>query len=115
VTTRGDLHVKCVAYLVVDLGLEAAFGDLTERERSILLARLRLPNVEEDTEEGLTRYRKVHDAASVAGSYAPEVTDKTSQLFARLRGRVDSGDARTVAVEARRHVQRAAELLSALT
>lgn len=112
---KGDVHAKCLAYLVIDLGLEAAFGNLTNRERSILLARLALPTADHDRAEGRMRYRKVHEAAALAGSYAPEVTDKTAELLNRMRRRAQEGSRATeITAEARRHIEQAAELLGLL-
>lgn len=114
-TPRGVVHSKCLAYLIIDVGLEAAFGTLTPRERDILVARFGLPTVSDDSAQGRTRYRKVQDAAEVAGSYAPEVTSTTAELLTRMRQRGEAAArATSTTAEAREHVQVAAQLLAEL-
>lgn len=117
VTRWGDVHTRCLAYLVVSNGLEATFGPLTARQRDVALARLNLPSVAADRADGVTRYRKVHDAAEVAGSYAPEVTDTTAELFRNARDRAPASPEmnKELAVKIRQHLDQVASLLAQLT
>jgi hypothetical protein len=108
--------MRCLAYLIVDLGVQRAFGDLRRRDRRILDARLRLPSVESDRAAKIKRYRQVQDTARFAGSYAPEITNQTKILIARLEKRSDrlAQEAQLIE-EARTCIDRTAKILEDLT
>ena len=114
-TSKGPVHMRCLAYLVIDLGVERAFGSLGWRDRQILDARLLLPTVESDRKANVKRYRKVHPTALATGSYAPEVTNRIKVLMDRVqkRSRRVAQEAQLIA-EAKDCIKRTSEILETL-
>lgn len=114
-TPRGPVHVRCLAYVVIDLGLERAFGALSARDRAIAISKLKLPTVDDDQRDGVTRYRKVGEMGRDLGLHPPQFTPQLTRLIdsVQKRSAVVGQEAQRIA-EAQDHLRNAAKLLDAL-
>jgi hypothetical protein len=86
-TSAGSVHVSCLAYHVIDLGLDRAFGKMSARSRRVIKSRLKLPTPASDRRDKIVRYREVAAVSRDTGLHSPDISPRTKRLIENLQRR----------------------------